>query len=59
MGITNLNIHTGQTKKIRAQAAAPTSPTPSTGDVYFDTTAGAEALGIYRVSGWIYVSAGH
>jgi hypothetical protein len=54
--ITHLEIHKGKTKRIRAQEAAPTSPTPETGDVYYDTTPGVEALGIYIVNAWIYVS---
>jgi len=56
MGITHLTIHTGKTKKIRAQTAAPTTPTPITGDVYYDTSTNAQSLGFYRVNGWIYVS---
>jgi len=56
MGITNLDIHTGKTKKYRIQAAAPTDPTPISGDVYIDNTASREAFGIYRVTGWVYIS---
>jgi hypothetical protein len=56
MGITNLDIHTGKTKKIRAQVAAPTDPAPENGDVYYDTSSGLEAIGIYLSGGWIYVS---
>lgn len=56
MGITNLTIHTGLTKKYRAQATAPTTPAVETGDVYVDTTAGREAFAVYGVSGWLYLS---
>jgi hypothetical protein len=56
MGVSHLEIHTGKTKKIRAQAAAPTTPKPETGDVYLDTTTGVEALGVYNVNGWVYLS---
>jgi hypothetical protein len=53
---THLEIHTGLTKQFRAQAAAPTDPAPESGDVYVDNTAGVEAVGIYRVTGWVYIS---
>jgi len=53
---THLEIHTGKTKKVRIQAASPTSPTPTQGDVYIDNTSGAEAFGIYNQSSWILVS---
>jgi hypothetical protein len=56
MGITNLETHRGLTKQLRIQAAVPSSPTPTAGDVYLDNTAGAEALGIKTESTWIYVS---
>ena len=57
MGITHLEIHTGKTKQIRAQEDAPTTPTLKAGDLYFDTTAGAPALGVRNESGWVYVTA--
>jgi len=57
MGISHLKIHTGKTKQIRAQTATPTSPTPGPGDIYFDTSAGAPAIGIRNQSGWVYVTA--
>jgi len=57
MGISHLEIHTGKTKQIRAQEAAPTTPTLVSGDMYFDVTAGAPALGIRNESGWVYVTA--
>lgn len=56
MGITHLEIHRGKTKRWRIQTTAPTSPTPVSGDVYVDSTDNAEAVGIYRVNGWVYVS---
>ena len=56
MGVSHLSIHTGKTKKIRAQGTAPTSPTPETGDVYLDTTSGVEALAVYNVNAWVYIS---
>jgi len=56
MGTTHLQIHTGKTKQIRAQAAIPTSPSPESGDMFFDISAGAEAIGIRNESGWVYVS---
>ena len=56
MGITNLEIHTGKTKKLRIQATAPTDPSPEMGDAYIDNTAGAEAIGFRTASGWIYFS---
>ena len=56
MGISHLEIHTGKTKQLRYQTATPTDPTVESGDVYIDTSAGSEALGIYRVTGWVYVS---
>jgi hypothetical protein len=57
MGITNLTINTGKAEAIRAQAATPTSPSPESGEIYFDISSGAEALGFYKTSGWVYVSA--
>ena len=57
MGKTHLEIHTGKTKQVRAQTAAPTSPTPKAGDIYFDISTGVEAIGIRNESGWVYVSA--
>ena len=54
--ITNLEIHTGKTKMFRIQATAPTTPTPETGDVYIDNTTGPEAIGIYSIIAWIYIS---
>ena len=57
MGITHLQIHTGKTKQIRAQTAIPTVPSPVPGDVFFDISAGVEALGFRNESGWEYVSA--
>lgn len=57
MGVTHLKIHTGKTKQIRAQTATPTSPTPIAGDIYFDTSSGAPAIGIRNESGWVYVTA--
>jgi hypothetical protein len=56
MGITNLDIHTGKTKKWRIQAAAPTTPTVEIADVYIDSSTGSEALAIYSISGWLYLS---
>lgn len=56
MGVTHLTTHTGKTKKWRIQATAPTSPTLVTGDVYVDNSAGAEAMGIYKVNGWVFLS---
>lgn len=56
MGVTHLKTHTGKTKKWRIQATAPSSPTPVTGDVYIDNSSGAEAMAIYSVNGWIYLS---
>jgi hypothetical protein len=53
---THLEIHTGQTKKLRIQASAPTDPTPTSGDVYIDNTTDREAIGIRNASGWLYVS---
>ncbi len=53
---THLEIHTGKMKKIRAQVAAPTSPSPITGDIYFDTSTNLEAIGIRVSSGWVYIS---
>lgn len=55
-GKTNLDIHTGQTKQLRAEATAPTDPTPTTGDIYVDSTSGVEAIGIYCINAWIYLS---
>jgi len=56
MGITHLPIHTGKTKKIRTSATPPTTPTPEPGDIFVDSTAGSEAIGIRNQSGWVYVS---
>lgn len=56
MGISHLETHTGLTKKFRIQATAPTDPTPESGDVYIDNSAPYEAIGIYKVSGWVYLS---
>ena len=56
MGITHLTTHRGKTKKWRIQATAPTSPTPITGDVYIDNSVKSEAMGIYRVYGWVFLS---
>ena len=54
--VTHLEIHTGKTLKLRAQAAVPTDPTPTAGDIFIDSTAGSEAIGIRNESGWIYLS---
>ena len=56
MGITNLDIHTGLTKQFRYQAVPPTDPTPEAGDVYIDSTTGAEAIGIRNESAWVFIS---
>ena len=56
MGTTHLEIHTGKTKRIRAQEVTPTSPTLETGDIYYDTSTGVKAIGIYSVNGWVYLS---
>jgi len=56
MGISHLSIFTGNIKKVRVSATAPTSPTPTRGDVYIDNTAGVYAIGIYSGTGWIYLS---
>lgn len=56
MGVTHLEIHTGKTKKLRVSASNPTTPTPISGDIYFNDTAGSEAIGIYGASGWLYLS---
>jgi len=53
---THLEIHTGKTKKVRVQAAAPTSPTPTSGEIFVDNTAGSEAIGLRDHRGWLYVS---
>lgn len=53
---THLEIHTGLTKQFRYEATAPTDPDPETGDVYIDSTAGVEALGIFKITGWVYIS---
>jgi hypothetical protein len=53
---THLEIHTGKTKQLRYQTATPTDPSVESGDIYIDTTNNAEALGFYRVTGWVYVS---
>jgi len=51
-----LNIHTGKTKKWRVESEPPIDPTPSSGDLYIDKTSGKEAIGIYCVNGWVYIS---
>jgi len=56
MGITHLETHRGKTKRFRIQTTAPTSPSPETGDIYIDSSAEYEAIGIYKVNGWVYVS---
>jgi len=56
MGITHLDTHTGKTKELRVSATAPTTPTPVVGDIFVDSTAGSEALGIYTGTSWVYVS---
>jgi len=53
---THLETHTGLTKQFRYQATAPTDPTPESGDVYIDNTASREAIGLYRVNGWLFIS---
>lgn len=56
MSITHLETHRGKTKRFRIQDAAPTSPSPETGDVYIDSSDKYNAIGIYRVNTWVYVS---
>jgi len=56
MGVTHLDIFKGRIKKVRVLATAPTSPTPTRGDMYVDNTAGVYALGIYSGMGWLYIS---
>jgi hypothetical protein len=56
MGITHLETHRGKTKKLRTSATVVTSPTPETGDVFVDSTPGSEAIGVYKVNGWVYLS---
>lgn len=53
---THLEIHTGLTKQFRIQAATPTDPSPESGDIYVDSSAGSESIGIYRVTGWLFLS---
>lgn len=52
MGITNLNIHSGKTQKIRVTDTAPTDPTPTTGDVFADSSSGTEAIKIFLTNDW-------
>lgn len=54
MGITHYSIHTGKTKAIRAQASAPTDPSPETGDIWFDSTDGAQSIVVYSVNAWLF-----
>jgi hypothetical protein len=56
MGISHLEIHTGKTKQFRIQATVPTDPDPETGDVYIDNTVGGEALGIFNLTSWVFLS---
>ena len=56
---THLEIHTGKTKKLRAQASAPSStdyPDLGSGEIYVDNTAAREAIGIRNATGWLYLS---
>jgi hypothetical protein len=53
---THLETHRGLTKKFRIQADVPTDPTVAAGDVYIDSTAGAEAIGLYNGTSWVYKS---
>jgi len=53
---THLEIHTGLTKQLRCQTTTPTSPTVEPGDIYIDSSSGAEAIGIRNESGWVFIS---